>query len=69
LSLRPPAILSANDCDFTHDTWTTYRPFSEKSAEEADAAEAGEKVSFLPAVFLVLPVVLPAGLFFAVSSE
>jgi hypothetical protein len=64
LSLRPPAIFSANLCDFTHDTWTTYRPFSENSAGE-DAAEAGEKVSF----FAILPDVFFAGPFFAVSSE
>jgi hypothetical protein len=65
LSLRPPAIFSANLCDFTHDTWTTYRPFSENSAGEDDAAEAGEKVSF----FAILPEDFLDKLFFAVSSE
>lgn len=64
MSLRPPAIFSANVCDFTHETWTTYRPFSENSAEEDAAAEAGEKV-----VLADLPKVFLEELFFAVSSE
>jgi hypothetical protein len=61
LSFNLETIEFANDCDLTQETCTVYRPFSEKSAAEADE-DAVENVSCFAPFF-------EAAFFAAESSE